>query len=123
VPPPGALPQVTVTRTGGLAGMSDKYVVSPDGSITAQIRRSPSPDPKKLTADERRQLRELVAAPALRAEAASGALTHRTCADGFVYTVLTGGLTVSGMDCGTLAKDAPTMWKIVQLVEAAAHRA
>lgn len=120
---PVPLAPVTVTRTGGLAGMSDTYVIAPDGTMSIDSRREPASGTKKLTPDEQSELRSLVTAPALRAEATSDALVKRTCADGFVYTVTSGDLTIKGMDCGTLATDAPTLWKIIELVQNAATRA
>jgi hypothetical protein len=111
---------VTVSRTGGIAGFNDVYVVTPDGTLTVETRTSPKAT-KRLTPAELAQLRALVTSPAFRAEAA-GDVGAKNCADGFVYTVKTGSMRAGGMDCGQLAEKAPTLWKVITLVQAASRR-
>jgi hypothetical protein len=113
------MPPVTVSRTGGIAGMTDQYAVAPDGTLTGTSRNKP-PVTKKLTAAQLDELRGLATDKTLSAEAAKSPVGPKGCADGFRYTVTAGTATVTGTDCGALAKDAPTMWKIVQLVQGAA---
>jgi hypothetical protein len=113
---------VTVARSGGIAGVSDTYTVSPTGALSGQTRTGDVT--KKLTPTDLEQLRALVTDPALAAEAKSGPPSDPGCRDGFNYTVTTGSVRVSGTDCGgNLATETPTMWKIVQLVEKAAQGA
>jgi hypothetical protein len=117
--PGAAMPPVTVSRTGGIAGTTDQYTVAPDGSLTGTSRTEPSVK-KQLTAAQLAELRGLATDKTLSAEAAKSPVGPKGCADGFRYTVTAGTATVTGIDCGGLAKDAPTMWKIVQLVQSAA---
>ncbi len=104
---------VTVVKTGGFAGVNETIKVTSSGAVNGT---------KKLTATDLNQLRALVAAPAFAAEAKRSPHAGPDCRDGFEYRVTSGPIQASGTDCGNLAKDAPTMWKIVQLIEAAAAR-
>jgi hypothetical protein len=109
---------VTLARSGGLAGVNERYTVAADGTVTA-----PAGSPAKhLTGAELAQLRTLITGAAAAAESRHGPYQAPNCRDGFVYTVTGGGLSLSGTDCGTLAREAPTLWKIAQLIEAAARR-
>jgi hypothetical protein len=118
-PATGALPPVTVSRTGGIAGMKDEYHVAPDGTITGATRTNPSVS-KKLTSTQLGELRGLVAGDALAAEVKKSPIGPKGCGDAFQYTVTAGSVTVRGTDCGGLANEVPTMWKIVKLVSEAA---
>ena len=111
-PTRAAFSAVTVTRSGGFAGVSDRYTVTTDGTIT--------PGGRKLSPADLAQLRTLVTGAELAAEAERSPYRAPNCADGFNYSVVTGSLRLAGTDCGNLGKDAPTMMKVVQLVERAA---
>ena len=118
---PVQMPTVTVARSGGIAGVSDTYVVAPDGTLTVESRHAGSTGGKRLLPEELAELRRLVTGPALRAEAAADNIPPR-CADGFVYSVTAGDVSARGMDCGDLATQAPTLARIVELVQTAAER-
>jgi hypothetical protein len=112
------MPPVTVSRTGGIAGLNDEYNVAPDGAITVSNHTSPTVS-KKLTGAQLGELRRLVTTGSLATEAKKSPIGAQGCADGFRYTVKAGAATVSGTDCGGLVTEAPTMWKIVTLVQEA----
>ena len=116
---PAKFSAVTVSRTGGLAGFDDQYTVTADGGLTVQTKGVAAPVTKKLAAADLAQLKSLVTGAALAAEASRGPFTPPGCRDGFQYGLVAGTLRVSGTDCGTLATDAPTFWKVIQLVEKA----
>ena len=65
-----------------------------------------------LTVGQRTKLRSLLADPALTAEARQRPGSPN-CADGFSYTLTTGALTVSWLDCGSSPKTAGA---VVQLL-------
>jgi hypothetical protein len=117
----GELPPVTVSRTGGLVGFEDKYTVSPDGTLSGSTREAPALS-KKLTADQLSELHKLATSPSLAAEAAKMRSIERECVDGFNYSVAAGSVTATTTDCGRFAEQAPTMWKIVELVQSAAQK-
>lgn len=103
-------------RTGGFAGVNDKYTVSPDGALTGGAAAN-----RKLAPTDLTRLRALATAPALAAEAKRRVPADPGCRDGFNYSVTVGSVQVLGTDCGgNLAQETPTMWKIVQLIEKAA---
>src|SRR5215207_9000973 len=112
--PPLALPEpVAALRTGGFAGVSDRYAVTREGALNATT--SAGPVNRQLDPADLGQLRALATDPAFAAEAKAGRtdVTSR-CRDAFNYSVTIGSATVSGTDCsGSLAQSKPTMWKIV----------
>ncbi len=112
---------VTVTRSGGLAGFNDQYTVATDGALTVQTKGVAAKPAKKLAAAELTQLKALMTSPELAAEAKQGRFAKAGCRDGFNYGLVSGSLRLGGTDCGSLASDAPTFWKVVQLVEKAAQ--
>jgi hypothetical protein len=113
-------PTVTLTRTGGFAGVNDQYTVAPDGTLSIQGRGKPAAR-KKLTPAQLAELRALVTSPQLTAEAARGPIKAPGCADGFNYSVTVGSTRLSGVDCGGMAEQAPTLWKVIRLVQTAAQ--
>src|SRR4030088_379791 len=81
-----SVPGVTVTRTGGLAGVLQVLAVAADGSWTFTDRRAGTSQQGKLTTAQHQDLARLLTDPALAAE------SHRSpapgsCADGFRYTI------------------------------------
>ncbi len=110
-----------VLRTGGFAGVSDKYTVTPQGALTVTTRAGTVN--RQLSPADLDQLRALATDPALATEAKAGRTDSTSrCRDGFNYSVTVGSGTVSGTDCGgNLAQSKPTMWKIAQLIEGAAQ--
>lgn len=89
---------VTITRTGGLAGVQQVLAVATDGTWTYTDRRSGNTQQGKLTTAQRQNLATLVADPALPAE--SRAAPAGACADGFIYSIAFGEASVRYEDCG-----------------------
>lgn len=110
------LPPVTVARSGGFAGVSDQYGVAPDGTVSVS-----GVSAKKLAAADLDRLRTLITGGAFADEAKRGPYTSPNCRDGFNYTVTAGTVRVAGTDCGDLAKRAPTLWAVIELVSTAAQ--
>jgi hypothetical protein len=80
-----ALTPIRYARSGGLAGMSDVLVVSPDGTVALTSRRPQLHRTGRLTPAERAAL--VAAIPSARA--ASGPRAPRDPQpDGFMYTVM-----------------------------------
>jgi hypothetical protein len=82
-PAPGALAPIRYARSGGLAGMSDVLVVSPDGTVSLTSRRPQLHRTGRLTAAERAAL--VAAIPSARA--ATPRAPGDPHPDGFMYTV------------------------------------
>jgi hypothetical protein len=103
---------LTLSRTGGIAGVQDQVKIDPDGTATV-THRSGKPTTTRLSAPELAALRRLVTDPALarEAKAADGA---GTCADGFQYDLRTPALSMKTTDCGR--SNRPTLAKIITLV-------
>jgi hypothetical protein len=106
-----ALP-LTLSRTGGIAGVQDQVEVDPDGTATV-IRRGGTPATSTLSAADLAALRRLLTDPALAREAKVTA-GNGVCADGFQYTLRTPSVTMKTDDCGR--SDRPTLAKIISLV-------
>jgi hypothetical protein len=88
----GRLPLVTVTCTGGVAGVLERLQVQPDGTVTG-ARRADQPGPERLTAAERAALAAAVARAAQEKYRAE--YTTEGAADLFVYRIEFGAITVS----------------------------
>ena len=108
---------VTVTRTGGFAGLMRRIEIAADGSWVFTDMRNGKVHRGKLSTAQRRELARLVADPALAAEARtrppSGA-----CADAFVYTIVAGELSIRYEQCGGTTK-RPRTDEILSLILAA----
>lgn len=117
VPSPSAVPSspvrepvaVTVTRTGGIAGIQDTIKVDASGKWTRQDRGG------RLTIEQVTQLQRLATDPRLIAEAAATSSPTK-CADAFNYTVTAGQLTVRYTDCPSDARP-PAASELVSFVE------
>lgn len=88
---------VTITRTGGLAGVTDRVTVDPTGHWV-RTDRSGRTVSGNLTTAQRDRLRQLAGDPRLRTEAGTTA-SPGPCRDAFTYTVAVGNLAVSYVDC------------------------
>jgi hypothetical protein len=92
---------VTVERTGGLVGVEQNITVEPDGRWTYHRSRigagGGTPTRGRLNEVQLADLRALLADPKLGREVAESS----ECADGFVYTLVTGATRVQWADCGT----------------------
>jgi hypothetical protein len=114
---PGSPPRITVSRTGGFAGVEQRLVVRPDGEWAwTGADQGGGPGHGRLTEAQRAELARLAALPALAAEArAKGGAPG--CADGFDYLLTVGSLSVSWMDCAPVTP--PTAVAITDLLAAA----
>jgi hypothetical protein len=106
-------PGVTITRTGGLAGVMQVIAVAADGSWTYTDRRAGTSQQGKLTTAQRQDLARLAIDPALAAEARRSAPPD-PCADGFVYTITLGEASTRYEQCG--AGNRPVTDQLLALV-------
>lgn len=91
---------VTITRTGGIAGVNEKVEISADGSWVYTDVRSYESQQGSLTAAQRLALLQLVSDPSFAAELQRPQKTG-TCSDTFRYTISSGDLSASYEDgCG-----------------------
>lgn len=98
IPPAGQL--VSLRRSGGLAGLAQTVVVSGGGAWTLTDARQRGVERAgQLTADQRRQLTNLLTRSALSKEAKVAQRQPPKCGDAFIYTLTTGELTVRWSDC------------------------
>jgi hypothetical protein len=88
----GQLPLVTVTCTGGVAGVVERLQVQPDGTVTG-AHRTDQPGSGRLTAEERTALAAAVARAAQ--EKYRPEYTTEGAADLFVYRIEFGAVSVS----------------------------
>lgn len=106
--------RVTVERTGGFVGIDQHITVEPDGRWTYYRSRvgagSGTPVRGRLNEPQLADLQALLADPKLGREVAESS----ECADGFVYTLVTGATKVQWADCGTGAP--PTAMRVVDLL-------
>ena len=114
-PPVPTFGVLTVTRTGGLAGVHDTWVVRPDGTVTRAGRRG-GPVTGTLGPADRAELAGLLADPALWTVRSSDG---SRCADGFVWTLSDGTRRATLDDCGDRPAGVP-LARAVDLVERAA---
>jgi hypothetical protein len=91
---------VTIERTGGLVGVDETITVEPDGRWTYHRNRAGAgggtPVRGRLNEVQLADLRALLADPRLATETGE----ESDCADGFVYTLVTGATKVEWADCG-----------------------
>ncbi len=97
--PPATAATVRVTRTGGIAGLSETVVIAPDGTWVFTDRRTGATQQGRLTAAQVAQLRQLVSTPDLIVEARRPR-SNIACADGITWVVNVGDLTVTEVQCG-----------------------
>jgi hypothetical protein len=107
-----AMDRVTITRTGGFAGVNQELTVMPDGGWTYTDKRSGNSQRGQLTADQMTQLGRLVSDPNFaQARAAS---RGASCADTFIYTVAVGDLSINFDECN--GKDQPAVKAVIDFV-------
>ncbi|HEX6681729.1 MAG TPA: hypothetical protein VF062_03000 [Candidatus Limnocylindrales bacterium] len=109
----GAL-TVTITKTGGIAGVNDTLTIDPQGSYTRTSRTGKRTG--RLTPDQLATLATLATDPRLLAEATTPQ-SPSNCADAFQYTVQVGPTAVRYTDCG--AETPPATAALVQFLEQA----
>jgi hypothetical protein len=93
------LNQITVTRTGGIAGVMQQVVITPDARWAYTDRRTGRTQQGQLTDAQRAEIARLTADPALTREARGVAGRTAACNDAFAYTVTVGELTVRYDQC------------------------
>jgi hypothetical protein len=103
---PPAVP-ISITRTGGIAGVNQTIQIGTDGTWTYTDNRKNQRETGTLGADQRLQVLRFVTDPAFAAQLSKAAKPDSGCADGFHYTISTGGESSSFEDCGT--DDRPTV--------------
>jgi hypothetical protein len=114
--PPGgsAMSRVAVTRTGGIAGVSQSLRVDPNGSWIYVDRRPVAQKTGRLAEPELRQLASLVTGSAFARESRMPPPVG-TCNDGFIYVITVGELTSRYDDCATQG-DRPTTAAVIDLL-------
>jgi hypothetical protein len=91
---------VSVTRTGGIAGVNQTIDIAPDGNWVYTDKRSNRTETGTLATAQRLLVLRFVTDPAFVDELTNGATPDPRCADGFRYTINTGGESGSFDDCG-----------------------
>ena len=118
---PGSTATVSVTRSGGFAGVGDRVEIAADGTWTATDRDG-ARRTGQLSGRQRTELAELARDPGLAAEATQTRPPTR-CADAFTYEVTVGGTRVSFVDCPTDPEPPRVAAGIVGLVRQAVFTA
>lgn len=113
---PVSAPTITLTRTGGLAGVNESIEISTDGGWTYTDHRKGTSESGKLTDAQRADLANLALNPDLVTEAQQE--PPGKCADAFVYSVNVAGLAVSFEHCESSAK-RPVLDAVIELVTSA----
>jgi hypothetical protein len=114
-PPGKAMDRVTITRTGGFAGVNQEIVVMSDGAWTYTDKRTGSSQQGQLTADQLDQLGRLVSDPEFTQ--ARPASRGASCADTFIYTIAVGDLSINFDDCN--GKDQPGIKAVIDFITTA----
>ncbi|SCG75507.1 hypothetical protein GA0070213_115128 [Micromonospora humi] len=111
-----ALPgvEVTLVKSGGIAGLTDTVTVRPDGSWTKTDRAGAAHD-GRLAAPDLDRLRQLAADPRLAAEAAV-TVPATMCADAFSYRLTVGPTSVGYVDCPPQATPPAATAEVVGLL-------
>jgi hypothetical protein len=115
-PQPGSIGTVTVTRTGGIAGVEHQLVISADGSWVFTDRGTGAVKRGQLTTAQRGEVVELLQSPALAAEARTGG-SAAGCNDTFVYSIVVGERSLQYDQC--TAGQRPTTRQLIAALTAA----
>jgi hypothetical protein len=101
-PAPGGAPLgggITVTKSGGIAGVRQVLTIAPDGSWVFTDQKGGKKQNGRLTGSQLQQLAQMVADPALIAELRVPARTG-VCNDAFMYAIAFRELTYRFEQCG-----------------------
>jgi hypothetical protein len=101
-PAPGGAPLgagITVTKSGGIAGVRQVLTLAPDGSWVFTDFKTAKKESGRLTGSQLQQLAQMVADPALIAELRVPARTG-VCNDAFMYAISIRELTYRYKQCG-----------------------
>jgi hypothetical protein len=93
-----SLPGVTLTRSGGLAGVNQTIVIGADGAWTYADRRSSATSSGQFTPAQVVQLAQLALDPRVAQEVLMSSGT--VCNDTFHYTLSIGAQSATFEDCG-----------------------
>ncbi|MGH3648466.1 MAG: hypothetical protein ACRDTM_14980 [Micromonosporaceae bacterium] len=110
--PPGRKPmQITLSRTGGIAGVDQRVVVEPEGAwtYTGDGKRKTG----ELTDQQVSKLQSLAMDERLPAEAKRQ--DSGECADGFEYSLKAGDVSLTAVDCGGF-DNRPVFSELVDLL-------
>lgn len=88
---------VTVTRSGGIAGVQDEVTLQPEGGWR-RTARGAAARTGTLPEAERNRVLSSMTDPALRAEM-SRAVPDIACADAFEYVLVSADITVRWLEC------------------------
>ena len=97
-PPAATLPTVSLTRTGGFAGVNQSITIAADGTWTYADKRGSTSSTGQFTQAQLAQLAQLALDPRIAQEALQTSGT--VCNDAFHYTVAIGGQNATFEDCG-----------------------
>lgn len=96
--PPGKRPmKITLTRTGGIAGIDQRIVIEPGGAWTYTDADGPD-ETGQLTDQQVSKLQSLAMDERLPREAKHK--DTRKCADGYFYELRAGTFTMGAVECG-----------------------
>jgi hypothetical protein len=109
--------RITITRSGGFAGVMQHLRIEPDGSWVFTDKKTGQTQRGQLGAAQRQHLAQLVGSPALRAEARQ-APPPGVCNDGFLYAVTVGDFSFRYEQCGGTG-NRPTIDNVLRLVQGA----
>ena len=115
---PSSGPAISLTRTGGFAGVGDEVQVAGDGTWSATDRAG-GRRTGRLSGEQHAELARLATDPGLAAEAGRAREPTR-CADTYAYVVTVGTVRVGFVDCPTDEDPPPVAAAIVRLVSRAA---
>lgn len=117
-PAAGAFEGMVVTRTGGIAGVMQSLIITPEGAWTYADERSGGSENGQLTAAQRQQLVSMLSNPALAAEAARP--SAEGCADAFLYVLAVVQATYQYEQCGNPSQRPLTEQLLAFLTDATA---
>jgi hypothetical protein len=104
-PAPAEVFPLTVTRTGGFAGVDDRAEISADGTVVV-TRGGQTPVRSSLPFVTVAELRRVLAAPDFPGRTAPSA-GDPVCNDGFTYAFVSPAVTGTLQDCGAAEPGTP----------------
>ncbi len=105
---------VTITRTGGIAGVNQTIQIAADGSWTYTDAKTGASQRGSLTQDQRATLFGILATPGLIDQMNQHASAAPTCNDGFHYAITLGSESFAFTDCGGTA--APEIEAVISAI-------
>lgn len=113
---PAAIGDVTVTRSGGLAGLETTVTVRPDGTVLVTSDSEPAIE-SVIDADSLADLHSLIASPEFAALSETYVPAEGVCCDFFFYTVTAriGNRTIESSTADTL-ETPPVLQEVIDLL-------